>query len=430
MMIADGKIVIGNDGGVYSRPLSDPAVRPLDRPQRTLHNMQYYDARAGDARAARIGVWGGLQDNGSSFHAAAAPQMVEPAGGDGFDVDRRPAQRQQHRRRVRRRDDVLVNRRRAHFRTTSARLVSPSRRSGTDAACRTATRGRGSSRRSCRTSRTPTCGCSAASTCGSRSGLEHDSCTDTACSWQNVYDTGAGNAVTALSSANGGKIIYAAWVGGGGNPGPAFASGSPPTTAAPGTRSTWPACRTGYIAGVTVDPSNPAHAYAVFNGYSRRLIPGGGIGHVFETWNGGESGPTSRATCPTSPATRSSSTTASWRSAPIAGMFSADEGQGDATSWSRLGDGLPNAADDDVTLGPGRRHLRRRRTAAASGVFRLRSPLARRELEAGGPRGPPARRPLSPRGIGRPARASRSEVAVDRGARGPENGGAFKRAGG
>ena len=44
-----------------------------------------------------------------------------------------------------------------------------------------------------------------------------------------------------------------------------------------------------YIAGVTVDPSDPAHAYAIFNGYSRRYVPGGGVGHVFETWNGGQS---------------------------------------------------------------------------------------------------------------------------------------------
>ena len=44
-----------------------------------------------------------------------------------------------------------------------------------------------------------------------------------------------------------------------------------------------------YIAGVTVDPDNPAHAYAIFNGFSRRWIPGGGIGHVFETDNGGQS---------------------------------------------------------------------------------------------------------------------------------------------
>jgi hypothetical protein len=40
-----------------------------------------------------------------------------------------------------------------------------------------------------------------------------------------VYDTGADNAVTALSSADNGRVIYAAWVSGDGNPSPTFASG-------------------------------------------------------------------------------------------------------------------------------------------------------------------------------------------------------------
>ena len=104
-----------------------------------------------------------------------------------------------------------------------------------------------------------------------------------------MYDTGAGNAVTALSSTGNGKVIYAAWVGGGGNPGPSFASGI-----ATNYGGTWHQVNTAglpdrYIAGVTVDPADPAHAYAIFNGYSRRFVPGGGTGHVFETWNGGQS---------------------------------------------------------------------------------------------------------------------------------------------
>ena len=97
------------------------------------------------------------------------------------------------------------------------------------------------------------------------------------------------NAVTALSSANGGGIVYAGWVGGGGNPGPTFTRGI-----ATNYGGTWHQVSTTglpnrYIAGITVDPSNPAHAYAIFNGYSRRWIPGGGVGHVYETTNGGAS---------------------------------------------------------------------------------------------------------------------------------------------
>src|SRR5262249_1190684 len=91
MMITGGKIVIGNDGGVYSRPLSDSAQdgnwTDLNA---TLRNLQYYDARAGQLGGGTA-VWGGLQDNGSSFLATGSSQMVEPAGGDGFSVIVDPA---------------------------------------------------------------------------------------------------------------------------------------------------------------------------------------------------------------------------------------------------------------------------------------------------------------------------------------------------
>ena len=47
MMITSGQIVIGNDGGVYSRPLSDMQRRKWSDLKATLRSWQYYDARAG-----------------------------------------------------------------------------------------------------------------------------------------------------------------------------------------------------------------------------------------------------------------------------------------------------------------------------------------------------------------------------------------------
>ena len=65
MMIADGKIVIGNDGGVYSRPLSDTQQDgDWTDLNATLRDLQYYDARAGKLGGRTTAVWGGLQDNG------------------------------------------------------------------------------------------------------------------------------------------------------------------------------------------------------------------------------------------------------------------------------------------------------------------------------------------------------------------------------
>ena len=89
MLITDGKIVIGNDGGVYSRPLSDnQQYGDWTDLNSTLSNWQFYDARAGvlGRWGDAVGMWGGLQDNGTAFDATGSSQMIEPAGGDGFDV--------------------------------------------------------------------------------------------------------------------------------------------------------------------------------------------------------------------------------------------------------------------------------------------------------------------------------------------------------
>jgi hypothetical protein len=178
------------------------------------------------------------------------------------------------------------------------------------------------------------------------------SCTDSACDWTPVYDTGAGNAVTALSSANNGSVIYAAWVGGGGNPGAAFNRGI-----ATNYGGTWhQVSMTGlpdrYIAGVTADPSNPAHAYAIFNGYSRRFVPGGGVGHVFETWNGGQSWTDISGNLPDIASDALVLEHGRLALATDAGVFTAREGHGSLTRWQRLGTGLPNVVVDDLTVGP------------------------------------------------------------------------------
>ncbi len=107
-----------------------------------------------------------------------------------------------------------------------------------------------------------------------------------------------------------------------------------------------------FVAGVTVDPSDPAHAYAVFNGYSRRWIPGGGIGHVFETCNGGQSWTDISGNLPDVPSDALVLRGRKLALATDVGVFTAAAANGAATRWSRLGSGLPNAAVDDLTLGP------------------------------------------------------------------------------
>jgi sugar lactone lactonase YvrE len=352
MMIANGKIVIGNDGGVYSRPLSDPQqYGDWADLNATLASWQYYDARAGMLGRHGVGVWGGLQDNGTSLLASGQSQMIEPAGGDGFDVIVDPNNA----------NSMLGEYADgAMYRSTDAgRTFDSDVSPGCDGQ---ATVGM-----------TPLPGCDPSMrfvtplvpdgqntntwiTGGEYVWVSHDgwntSCTSSGCSWKNVYDTGANNAVTALASTGNGRVIYAAFVGGGGNPGPTFGSGI-----ATNYGGTWHQVNTSglpnrYIAGMAVDPQDPAHAYAVFNGYSRRWIPGGGIGHVFETYDGGRSWQDISGNLPDIASDALLLQNGRLALATDLGMYTAREGRGSRTSWSRLGFGLPNASVNDITPGP------------------------------------------------------------------------------
>ncbi len=352
MMITDGKIVIGNDGGVYSRPLSDTQEdgnwTDLNA---TVRNLQFYDARAGQLGHHSIAVWGGLQDNGSAFLADNSSQMVESAGGDGFSVIVDPANA-----------NNLVG----EYVDGTMYTTTDGGHSFSDFITPTCV-GQGITGLTPR----PDCDPSArfwtplvpdqqnpnvwliggefvwVSTAG-----WNTACTDTACSWTPVYDTGAGHAVTALSSANGGSTIYAAWVAGGGNPGPAFASGIATNYGGTWHQVNMTGLPSRFIAGVTVDPRNPAHAYAVFSGFSRNWIPGGGVGHVFETTDGGQTWTDISGNLPDIPCDALVLDHGKIALGTDQGVYTALAGRGAGTRWFRFGGGLPNAVVDDLTVGP------------------------------------------------------------------------------
>ena len=352
MMITDGKIVIGNDGGVYSRPLSDTQEDGnWSDLNATLRNLQYYDARAGKLAGHDTAVWGGMQDNGSSWLSSDSSQMVEPAGGDGF--------------------DVIVD-------PNNGKKIAGEY---TDGTMYTSTDGG----HSFNDYISPTCvaqettGLSPRSDCdpaarfvtplvpdlqntnvwligGEFVWVSSDgwntACTATACSWKPVYDTGGNSAVTALTSAGSGKIIYAAWVQAGGNPGPSFASGIATNYGGSWHQANMTGLPNRYISGVTVDPHHPAHAYAVFSGFSRRWIPGGGVGHVFETTDGGQTWTDISGNLPDIPGDALVLSQGQLALGTDQGVFTAAAGEGAATHWSVLGTGLPNASVNDLTAGP------------------------------------------------------------------------------
>ena len=352
LMIADGKIVEGNDGGVYSRPLSDTQqYGDWSDLNATLRSLQYYDARAGKLGGQSVGVWGGMQDNGDSFISTGSTQMVEPAGGDGF--------------------DVIVDPQNAN--KFAGEYVDGTMYTTTDGGHTFADFISPTCVAQAITGITPRSDCDPAArfvtplvqdqqnknvwVIGGQfvwvttSGWQ-TACTDSACSWQNVFDTGAGHSVTALSSANGGGIVYAAWVNGSGNPSSSFASGIATNYGGAWHQVSTAGLPNRFIAGVTVDQTNPAHAYAIFNGYSRRWIPGGGTGHVFETNDGGQTWTDISGNLPDIASDALVIAHGDLALATDAGMFTAAEGQGPSTTWSRLGTGLPNASVNDVTKGP------------------------------------------------------------------------------
>jgi hypothetical protein len=353
MMISDGQIVIGNDGGVYSRPLSDTQqYGDWTDLNATLGDLQFYDARAGVFSDGSTGIVGGMQDNGTMTDSNATSQAVEPAGGDGFDVIMDPNNANNWAGEYT--DGTMYSTMDGGH--TFSYFVSPT-------CVGEATLGV-----------TPRPDCDPAArfvtplvpdqqnvntwliggqyVWVSTNGW-NTTCTDTSCDWTAEYNLGAGHAVTALSSANNGSIIYAAWTGGGGNPGPAFSRGI-----ATNYGGTWHQLDlTGlpqrYIAGVTADPANPAHAYAIFNGYSRRFVPGGGVGHVFETWDGGQTWTDISGNLPDIASDALVISDHRLALGTDDGVFTAREGMGASTMWERLGTGLPNVVIDDLTSGPG-----------------------------------------------------------------------------
>jgi len=93
--VSGGKVLIGNDGGVYTRPLApersaeDPAGHATDWTNHNagLRTLQYYSVGTGrDPNRHGYAVAGGLQDNGGSLLRAGARKQVSPFGGDGGDV--------------------------------------------------------------------------------------------------------------------------------------------------------------------------------------------------------------------------------------------------------------------------------------------------------------------------------------------------------
>lgn len=335
------RVVIGNDGGVYSRPMSVTGYGRWADLNDTLFTLQYYDAAAGKSGSS-VAYWGGLQDNGTSVLFPNRAKNIEPAGGDGgmVLVDPNNAQRA-----------VGEYTNLAMYRTSDGGHTF--------------------------TTITPECGWDWTDTVHCDPSARfiapyqadiHDInhwvaagnkvwdtvkgwntvCAGTTCDWVQVYDLGtdaAGGYNVGTAVAVSGVTTYVAWVDSSGNPSPNFRSGI-----ATNYGGTWhqiqsPVLPNRFIAGLTIDPANPAHVYAIFNGYSRRWIPGGGLGTVFESRDGGSTWQNISGNLPDAPGDGLAIVGGTLVLGTDVGLFVASARS--PQRWSRV-DGIPNVVIDNV----------------------------------------------------------------------------------
>lgn len=276
------QVVIGNDGGFYRRPMHVVGRGHWTDLNHGIDTLQYYDAAAGKLHK-RVGYWGGLQDNGTSVLYPGAKRNIEPAGGDGGMVLVDP---KHMKRAVGEYTDLAMYRTEdgGHSFTT----ISPECGWGyTGSNCDPSARFTAPFQADIHNT---THWVAAGNDVWTTHKGWRTTCSGSTCDWKNVHSFGidsAGGYNVGTALAESGKTIYAAWVDSGGNPSPTFQTGIDTNYG-----GTWhtihsPVLPNRFIQGLTVDPKNPAHVFAIFNGYSRRWIPDGGNGVVFESHNGG-----------------------------------------------------------------------------------------------------------------------------------------------
>jgi hypothetical protein len=168
--------------------------------------------------------------------------------------------------------------------------------------------------------------------------------------WAQLFDLGAPRQTTALSVR--GSNIYAAWCGpcnpSSFTPGTPFAAGLVSNIGGTFHELAGAGLPNRYITSTLVDPANVNHLWVTVSGFSRRWIPAAGIGHVFESTNGGASFTNISADLPDIPANDIVKVGGKLVVATDVGVYIRDAG-----SWTVYGAGLPNVSVLDLALQPG-----------------------------------------------------------------------------
>ncbi|MCX4703714.1 glycosyl hydrolase [Streptomyces sp. NBC_01373] len=288
-------VYVGNDGGVYKRPVdgrqdaSGHATDWTSLSDGTIDTLQYYSVGIGkDVDHGGVSVTGGLQDNGQSLLRSNDTVMGSNFGGDGGDTLTDPANgcniaeeyvylAVQVTQNCAVNDGSWVN---DPSKITSYSVAPPDNETGE-------ARFIAPLAADAKNSSTWIAG-------GRHVWVQtHGYAIRSGDEWTSAYDLGEGHTATAVA-ASGGKV-YAAWCGPCNNQG--FTRGiavgnadgtgwhdiTLPTTGAAGT------VPNRYLSGFAIDPTKPDHVYLTVSGFSRQWTegPGAGVGHVFESKDGG-----------------------------------------------------------------------------------------------------------------------------------------------
>lgn len=359
----DGQVYAGSDGGVWRRSITEHGRRGWVNLNRTLHTLQYYSVAIG-AKGGSDRIWGGLQDNGETYDRTGTSPLLQVFTGDGGDTIVNPEDGDAAVVEYVYASQALTTDAGRHYREIGVsclatltrdpiegcdpnpRFIAPLEQDVTD----------------------PSHWITGGQFIWTDNKGWDTVCNLKRCDWRNVHDLGDGNSATAL--AKNGSTIYAGYCGGlcNKNQGP-FVRGV--VTNAGGA---WHDITAGlpnrYVTALTVDPGDARHVFATLGSYQRRWIPGGGVGHVFESRNAGRTWHDISGNLPDTPALQ----LVLWRGhvvvATDVGVFSAAAGT--PTTWSRLGGGMPRVRVWDLKVDPGRDYL----VAATHGrgMFKISTP--------------------------------------------------------